>query len=103
MIEIERKSFKTEFKPGIYFNGDPEYIYEIIQNTDINWLHEDPDAKYLVDTWELIKTDKNKSIYKTQGSLVPLQNFDTSNIRQLSLNSSKLIDKMGLKLIIVSE
>lgn len=89
---------------GFFYNSnEPEYIYEIKQNTDANWLQEEPYVKYLVDTWELVKTDKNKSIYKTQGVLVPLQNFDTSTLRQLSLNSNKLLDKMGLKLIIVSE
>lgn len=89
---------------GFFYNpNEPEYIYEIKQNTDANWLQEEPNVKYLVDTWEFVKTNKNKSIYKTHGLLVPLQNFDTSNLQRLSLNSNKLLDKMGLNLIIVSE
>lgn len=89
---------------GFFYNpNEPEYIYEIKENTDIHWLREEPNTKYLVDTWELVKTDKNKSIYKTLGNLIVLQDFDTSNLQQLNLKSNKLLDKMGLKLIIVSE
>lgn len=85
---------------GFFYNpNEPEYVYEIKQNTDTNWLQEEPYVKYLVDTWELIKTDKNKSIYKTQGLLLPLQNFETSNLQPLNIKSNKLIGRMGLNLI----
>ena len=83
-----------------YKPNEPQRIYEVKQNTEASWLKEEPDIKYLVDTWELVKTTKKENIYKTNGDLIPLQDFDSSGLKLINTKAHKLLGNMGLKLVL---
>lgn len=64
-------------KTGFYSSepNEPTFIFEVIENTDESWLKENPDAKFLIDTWLYDYTDENdRRIYQTDGSLEPVGN-----------------------------
>lgn len=103
-INTLEKEITMQESTGFFYDpNEPGYIYEIRQNTDTGWLQEEPNVKYLVDTWELIDIYEKQSIYRTHWTLIPLQDFDTSNLERLNPKSHKLLDKIGYKLIIMSE
>lgn len=62
--------------------GDTERsnIYEVIKNTDKEWLKEDPKATLLIDTWIYEYKDENdRSVYFADGNLLSVY-LDTSTI-----------------------
>lgn len=54
---------------GFYLSHNPEIIYEVIENTDEEWLKEVPPATLLVDEWT--KEGANP-YYETSGILYRL-------------------------------
>ena len=54
---------------GFYLTGDPEILYEVIENTDEVWVKEEPNAKLLIDEWTY---DKELGYYETSGNLYTL-------------------------------
>lgn len=59
---------------------DRYYIYEIIKNTDKQWLQDVPEAKFLIDEWIYDYTDyDDRKIYGTSGNLT-VTCFDETNI-----------------------
>ena len=90
-----------ELKTGFYYNpNESGIVYEILKNNDATWVQEEPDIKLLVDTWELINIKGNQLIYKTNGNLVPLEDFNTNNLISLNFKTHKMTGNMGLKLIV---
>ena len=54
---------------GFYLTGNPEIIYEVIENTDEVWIKEEPEAKLLIDEWTY---DKDLGYFETSGNLYTL-------------------------------
>lgn len=80
---------------------DRKTIYEVIENTDEDWLKEDPEATLLIDTWLYDYTDENdRAIYFTDGNLLSVY-FDESNIDVVKIEDTKykVFGKYGLLLI----
>ena len=92
-----------EFETGFYYKKyESDIIYEIKKNTDKTWLKEEPEVKYLVDTWELVSKVGQQAKYETYGNLIPLKDFDITNLVPITYKSREYIGKMGL-ILIVSE
>lgn len=63
---------ETGFYCGVNDKGR-DVIFEIIKNTDEEWLKENPDATLLIDEWIYDYTDNDdRRIYGTSGNLVAL-------------------------------
>ena len=62
-----------------YVGTENEQIFEVIKNTDEEWVKEDPDAKLLVDTWYFDYKDGETKIFQADGILQVLY-LDLSNI-----------------------
>ena len=54
---------------GFYLSANPEIIYEVIENTDEEWVKAIPSAKLLVDEWT---KDGANPYYETSGILYRL-------------------------------
>ena len=61
------------------------FIFEVIENTDDNWLKDDPNAKLLVDEWgyEYTDTDDRKH-YETFGTLIQVQYADEIEVEKIN-------------------
>lgn len=46
------------------------------------------------------KNNKKENIYKTNGDLIPLQDFDSSGLKLINTKAHKLLGNMGLKLVL---
>lgn len=62
-----------------YVDTENEQIFEVIKNTDEEWVKENPDAKLLVDTWYFDYKDGETKIFQADGTLQVLY-LDLSNI-----------------------
>ena len=54
---------------GFYLSGNPDIIYEVMENTDEEWLKEAPTVTLLVDEWT---KEGDNSYYETSGILYRL-------------------------------
>ena len=62
----------------------PNYIFEVIKNTDDNWLKDDPNAKLLVDEWGYEYTDNDdRRHYEAFGNLVQVQYADAIEVEKM--------------------
>lgn len=68
--------FKDINKIGFYANPkdtNREIIFEVFENTDVDWLKKEPEAKLLVDTWYYSHTDTDDiKHYDVSGTLTIL-------------------------------
>ena len=55
-----------------YKDTEEEIIYEAIENTDNEWLKDDPDAKIVIDEWYFDHEENGKKIYQTSGGIYSL-------------------------------
>ena len=46
-----------------------EVIFEVIENSDDDWVKSDPNAKLLVDEWCFDYEENGKRVYQTSGNL----------------------------------
>lgn len=68
-----------------------ETIYEVIVNTDKEWLKAEPDAKLLVDIWDYKYTDDNdRKCYTSEGTLNVVQHCQSETVYK--------VDDIGYKL-----
>lgn len=68
-------------------DNKPNYIYEVIKNTDDEWLKDAPNHKYLIDEWIFDYIDNDDRYhYGTAGNLVAVPNAD-------DLEVVKIVDK----------
>ena len=66
-----------------------EIIYEVIENTDEEWLKEAPEQTLLIDEWIYDYTDyDDRKIYGTSGNLVAVCN-DTSTYKVYKIKDTK--------------
>ena len=94
--EIKEVGFYIEVN-----DTDRKTIYEVIENTDEDWLKEDPEATLLIDTWLYDYTDENdRAIYFADGNLLSVY-LDESNIDVVKIEDTKykVFGKYGLLLI----
>lgn len=91
-------------KTGFYCVVDDterSYIFEVLNNTDKNWLKENPKATLLIDEWIYDYTDyDDRKVYSTSGNLVSLC-FETSNAQVYRIEDTKykIYGNAGLYLI----
>lgn len=65
----------------------PDYIFEVIKNTDKEWLKENPKAILLVDGWGYEYTDDDdRRHYETFGNLMQVQNADKIEVEKMTEN-----------------
>lgn len=65
----------------------PEYIYEVIDNTDEEWLKEEPEAKLLIDDWGYEYTDNDeRRHYETFGNLIQVKYADDIEVEKMPEN-----------------
>ena len=65
----------------------PNYIFEIIKNTDEEWLKDDPKAVFLVDEWGYEYTDDDdRRHYETFGNLIQVQYADEIEVEKMTEN-----------------
>lgn len=50
-------------------NTEDEVIFEVIENSDEEWVKQNPNAKLLVDEWCFDTVEKGHRIYQTSGNL----------------------------------
>ena len=55
-----------------YKDTEDEIIYEATENTDNEWLKDDPDAKIVMDEWYFDDEENGKKIYQTSGGIYSL-------------------------------
>lgn len=77
----------------------PDYIFEVIENTDKEWLKDDPNAKLLIDEWIYEYTDTDdKRHYEVSGNLVQVRYADNIEVVKMTDNFI-LTGNMGSHLI----
>lgn len=65
----------------------PDYIFEVIKNTDKKWLKDNPQATLLIDEWGYEYTDDDdRRHYETFGSLTSIQNADEIEVEKMIEN-----------------
>lgn len=63
----------------------PDYIFEVIKNTDEEWLKDNPKATLLVDEWGYEYTDDDdRRHYETFGRLMQVQNADEIEVKKMT-------------------
>lgn len=80
---------------------DRKTIYEVIENTDEDWLKEDPEATLLIDTWLYDYKDENdRDRYSVDGNLFTAY-LDESDIDVVKIEDTKykVFGEMGQFLI----
>ena len=55
-----------------YKDTEDEIIDEATENTDNEWLQDDPDAKIVIDEWYFDHEENGKKIYQTSGGIYAL-------------------------------
>lgn len=65
----------------------PDYIFEVIKNTDEEWLKDNPKATFLVDEWGYEYTDDDdRRHYEPFGSLIQVQYADEIEVEKMTEN-----------------
>lgn len=77
------------------------YIYEVIKNTDEEWLKETPEQTLLIDEWIYDYTDyDDRKVYTTSGNLVAVCNDSaTCKVYKIEDTKYKIYGNNGLFLI----
>lgn len=77
---------------GFYCSKDDVerlYIYEVIKNTDEEWLKENPEATLLIDEWIYDYTDyDDRKVYNTGGNLTVVCN-DSAKCKVYKIEDTK--------------
>lgn len=55
-----------------YKDTKDEIIYQVHENTDKEWLKDDPDAKIVIDKWYFDHEENGKKVYQTSGGIYAL-------------------------------
>ena len=78
----------------------PDYIFEVIENTDKEWLKEAPEQKFLIDEWLFDYIDNDDRVhYGTAGNLVYVQNADNIEVTKITNKKYKITGGCGEYLI----
>ena len=89
-------------EPGFYVAEDDEerlYLYEVLKNTDEEWLEEEPDAILLVDEWIYVYTDyDDRKVYESNGTLQCIDLVDSFNVIRLK-DKFKMFGESGQYLV----
>lgn len=92
--EVKEKGFYRSIN-----DDDIEFIFEVIENTDEEWLKQCPNKTLLVDEWLYDYTDNDdRRVYSCHGTLVPVISEDAIEVIKLK-NNYKVYGRMGSSLI----
>lgn len=58
---------------------EDEQIFEVIKNSDEEWVKENPDAKLIIDTWYFDYMDGNTKVFQTDG-ILQTRYLDLANV-----------------------
>ena len=88
---------------GFYCSPNDEernYIYEVINNTDEEWLKDAPDQKFLIDEWIFDYIDNDDRYhYGTAGNLISVLNADDIEVVKITDKKYKIEGGCGEYLI----
>ena len=88
---------------GFYCSPNDEernYIYEVINNTDEEWLKDAPDQKFLIDEWIFDYIDNDDRYhYGTAGNLISVLNADDIEVVKITDKKYKIQGGCGEYLI----
>ena len=88
---------------GFYCSPDDKkrnYIYEVIENTDKEWLKESPEQKFLIDEWVFDYIDKDDRYnYGCAGNLVAVNNAEPIEVVKITDKKYKVHGDVGEFLI----
>lgn len=88
---------------GFYCSKDDTerlYIYEVIKNTDEEWLKENPEATLLIDEWLYDYTDyDDRKVYGTSGNLIDVCDASTCEVYKIEDTKYKIYGNCGQFLI----
>lgn len=88
-------------EPGYYQSlEDKETIYEVIQNTDKQWLKETPEQKLLIDEWTFDSVDSDdRAVYEIHGgNLVATQYVNPVEVVKIKTKFVMTDKLFGLKM-----
>ena len=78
----------------------PDYIFEVIKNTDKEWLKNTPEQKFLIDEWIFDYIDKDdKYYYGCAGNLVAIQNAYDIEVVKITDKKYKIEGNCGEYLV----
>lgn len=87
--------------PGYYQSlEDKKTIYEVIQNTDKEWLNETPEQKLLIDEWTFSHVDSDdRTVYEVcGGNLVAVQHANPVEVVKIKTKFIMTDKLFGLKM-----
>ena len=88
---------------GFYYQPEDtnrDYIYEVIKNTDEEWLKDNPDHKFLIDEWLFDYIDHDdRANYGTAGNLIAVENADPVEVVKITDKKYKIQGRCGECLI----
>lgn len=88
---------------GFYYqpeDTDRTYIYEVIKNTDEEWLKDNPKQKFLIDEWLFDYTDHDDKVhYGTAGNLIAVENASPVEVVKITDRKYKVEGRYGECLI----
>lgn len=88
---------------GFYCSPDDKkrnYIYEVIENTDKEWLKESPEQKFLIDEWVFDYIDKDDRYnYGCAGNLIAIVNAQDIEVVKITDKKYKVHGEVGEFLI----
>lgn len=88
---------------GFYYqpeDTDRTYIYELIKNTDEEWLKDNPEQKFLIDEWLFDYTDHDDKVhYGTAGNLIAVENASPVEVVKITDKKYKVEGRYGECLI----
>lgn len=88
-------------EPGYYQSlEDKQTIYEVIKNTDKEWLNETPEQKLLIDEWTFISVDfDDRAVYEIcGGNLVAVQHANPVEVVKIKTKFTMTDKLFGLKM-----
>ena len=82
------------------YDDKRNYIYEVIKNTDEEWLKEAPEQKFLIDEWLFDYIDNDdRAHYGTAGNLITVQNADDIEVVKITDTKYKVEGGCGEYLV----
>lgn len=104
MTENKPIMLKEVTETGFYCAVDDNeryYIFEVLNNTDEEWLKENPEQTLLIDEWIYDYTDyDDRKVYGTSGNLVATCNdISTCKVYKIEDTKYKIFGKCGQFLI----
>ncbi len=77
---------------GFYKYEGSDNLYRITENTDKEWLKDEPDVKFL---WKEWLPTKKENIYKTSGNVIPADFVKIEEFKKVNIPNYKIYGDIG--------